>query len=515
LGDVWHALGRHDDAVQAYRTAISVKPDLGEAFSHLGNCLVVLESFDDAFVALEQATELLPRDAEAKNNLGNALKGIGEIDQAIGFYRQAIELDGQAADIHSNLILTMNYSAHCTAADIVAEQARWATRHERTQQADEFPRVKKRDASGKLRIGYLSPDLRDHVVGRNLWPLFREHDHAGFSIICYCNARTSDRMSEQFKSCSDAWRSIRFKDDASVARMIREDEIDILVDLSLHSRGNRLPLFSMKPAPVQISFAGYPGGAGLAAIDFRLSDPFLDPPDEAPWPGIEQVLPVLRSFWCYDPQVNGATGDDPVNSLPAQDAKFVTFGCLNHFCKVNDDVLALWAQVLVRVPLSRFLLMAPNGPARRRVINRFERAGVAAERIAFVPRQKRDDYRNTYRRIDLCLDTFPYNGHSTSLDAFWMGVPVVTIKGNTIVGRAGVSQLTNLELTDLIAATPAEFVQIAETLAADLARLGDLRMTLRQRMLDSPLTDCRQFARSIESAYRIAYSLKMNAGARQ
>ena len=287
--------------------------------------------------------------------------------------------------------------------------------------------------------------------------------------------------------------------DEQFAAQVREDKIDILVDLALHMARNRLPVFARKPAPVQVTFAGYPGSTGLRAIDYRLSDPYLDPPgmDESIYS--EQTVRLPHSFWCYDPL---DCADLPVNVLPAESNRFLTFGCLNSFSKINDAVLRLWARVLHAVPASRLLLLAPEGSHRQHALDVLGQESIARERIEFVAHQPRQKYLELYHRIDLGLDTLPYNGHTTSLDSFWMGVPVVTLVGQTIVGRAGLSQLMNLQLPELITQTPEEYVQVATDLAADLPRLSELRGTLRARMEQSPVMDASRFARDIEAAYR-------------
>ncbi len=213
----------------------------------------------------------------------------------------------------------------------------------------------------------------------------------------------------------------------------------------------------------------------------------------------EQTIRLPESFWCYDPL---ECGDVSVNSLPAISNGFVTFGCLNNFCKVNDAVLGLWAKVLQAVPRSRLLLLAPEGTCRAQTVVRLEQEGIARQRIAFSFLQPRRGYLGLYHRIDLGLDSFPYNGHSTSLDSFWMGVPVITRVGQTVVGRAGLCQLMNLNLPDLIAHSTEEYVKIAMDWAKDLPRLSNLRSTLRQRMEQSPLMDAPRFARNVEAAYR-------------
>ena len=271
----------------------------------------------------------------------------------------------------------------------------------------------------------------------------------------------------------------------------------------MHMARNRLPIFARKPAPVQVTFAGYPGGTGLSAIDYRLTDPFLDPPGtDSDY--VEQTIRLRDTFWCYDPRVMqiGATPDPDVNPLPTLQAGHITFGCLNNFCKVNDQTLAQWSAVLKAVPRSRLLLLGREGSLRQRTLDRLATEGIDPSRVEFVSNRPRPQYLEYYHRIDIGLDALPYNGHTTSLDSFWMGVPVVTCVGKTVVGRAGLSQLTNLGLTELAGSNTRQFVEIAQRLAADVPRLGELRAGLRERMRRSPLMDVPRFTRSIESAYR-------------
>ena len=287
--------------------------------------------------------------------------------------------------------------------------------------------------------------------------------------------------------------------DDQAAEQIRTDRIDVLVDLTLHLADNRLLVFARKPAPVQVTFAGYPGSTGLHAIDYRLSDPYLDPSDIDESVYSERTIRLPDSFWCYDPL---DSREVPVNPLPALETGVVTFGCLNNFCKINAGILATWAQVLQQVKNSRLVLLADQGSHRQRTVEFLGRQGVSSDRVEFVCFRPRPQYMELYHRIDLGLDSFPYNGHTTSLDSLWMGVPVITLVGETPVSRAGWSQLSNLNLRELAATTATKFVQIAVDLASDWPRLSDLRRTLRSRMTQSPLMDAPKFARGIESAYR-------------
>jgi predicted O-linked N-acetylglucosamine transferase (SPINDLY family) len=336
-------------------------------------------------------------------------------------------------------------------------------------------------------------------VGVNLVPLFRNHDHAAFEIICYSQTARPDSMTQWFQRHADLWRDIAMLSDTELCSQIRRDQVDILVDLSLHTSENRLLVFARKPAPVQVSFAGYPGTTGLTAIDYRLSDPYLDPPglDESIFS--EKTVRLPNSFWCYDPNDGSNL---PVGELPAIKSGIITFGCLNNFCKINTTTLNIWSQVLRHVAGSKLLLLAKEGTHQERLRNYLNDRGIAPDRVEFIPYMPRIEYLRQYHRIDIGLDTFPYNGHTTSLDSHWMGVPVVTLVGATTVSRAGWCQLSNLGLTALAGHSSERFARAAIDLANDRQKLVALRSTLRHRMEQSPLMDSAGFTRGIESSYR-------------
>jgi predicted O-linked N-acetylglucosamine transferase (SPINDLY family) len=256
-----------------------------------------------------------------------------------------------------------------------------------------------------------------------------------------------------------------------------------------------MSVLARKPAPVQITFAGYPSGTGLFAMDWRLTDPYLDPPGQTDADYVERSYRLPDCFWCFEPQ-----DDIPVEPAPAD--RPLTFGCLTNYSRCNEPLLQKWARVLCAVPGSRLLLLTPTGQTRRRALETFQQAGVDPDRVEFVDFQPHPRYMECYRNIDIVLDTLPYNGHTVVLEALWMGCPVVTQVGRTAVGRAGWSFLSNLGLTELAARDDDHFVKIASELAADRPRLAELRRTLRERMLASPLTDSRRWTRNIEAAYQ-------------
>jgi protein O-GlcNAc transferase len=506
LGIVLKVQGQLDEAIAAFRRAIDLNPNFPEAHSNLAATLQDNGQFDEAIAACRNAIALNPNLPEAHINLGNALKDTGRLDECLAAYRQAIALRPSHAPAHSTLLYTMQFHPAYDAKSLAEEHHRWNLQHAEPLRKFIQPHPNDRTPDRRLRIGYVSPDFHDHVVGRNLLPLFRQHDRRQFEMIVYSQTASPDAITSEFQHNADRWHNIVGQSDEQVAHQIRQDQIDILVDLTLHMRHNRLLVFARKPAPVQATFAGYPGSTGLSAIDYRLSDPYLDPPAVSPVEpsGMdesiysEQTIRLPDSFWCYDP----LTTEPAVNGLPALENGCVTFGCLNNFCKFNDHVLALWAKVLRPIENSRLILLSPPGSHRLSILDRFQREDIVSDRIEFVSFQSHQKYLETYHRIDLGLDTFPYNGHTTSLDSFWMGVPVITLIGNRAVARAGWCQLSNLGLAELAGQTPDDFVRIATELATDLPRLQQLRSTLRTRMQQSPLMDAPKFARNIEAAYR-------------
>ena len=497
LANALDEIGQYDDAIASYREAIRLKPESAESHINLGNVLRNKRRLDEAIASYRQAIALKPYLGTAYNNLANVLAEVGKVDEAIATFRQALLPNPEYAVAHSNLILLLHYQPTYDAGMIDEELGRWNRQHAEPLKERIQPHTNDRDPERRLRIGYVSPDFREHVVGRNLIPLFREHDHAQMEIFCYANVARPDWLSEQFRSCADVWRKISGLPDDRVAEMIRGDGIDILVDLTLHSGGSRLLIFAQKPAPVQATFAGYPGSTGLETIDYRITDPYLDAPGSSDDFYSETSVRLPDSFWIYD-----AGNTIEINALPAETRGHVTFGCLNNFCKVNERVLQLWAEVLRNVNQSRLMMLCPEGMHREPLLDYMQKEGVDRGRVELIAHRPRSQYFKLFNQIDVGLDTFPYNGHTTSLDSFWMGVPVISLVGERVVGRAGVSQLTNLGLPELIAQTPEQFVRIARGLSNDLPRLAELRRTLRARMQASPLMDARRFARNIEAAYR-------------
>jgi len=497
LGNVLQAMGRNEEALATYLEVLKRNPEFVDAYNNASAAARALGRMDQAAGLLREAIELRPDFHITHCNLGNVLKDIGLMEQAVLSFRRALELDPTDAVTHSNLAYAVCFLPGFGPGAILRENLLWDRAHGQPAPGGRaYPNDP--DPDRRLRIGYVSPDFREHCQSLFTLPLLSHHDHSRFEIFGYARTTKPDAVTDRIAGLMDGWCDTSSLDDDQVADRVRSDRIDILVDLTQHMSNGRPRMFARKPAPVQVAWLAYPGTTGLAAMDYRLTDPYLDPPGEHDDWYSETSLRLPDTFWCYDPLTAGPLP----GPLPALANGYVTFGCLNNFCKVNPAVLHLWARVISAVPGSRLLLLCPPGSQRQRVLDTLAQGGVGAERIEFAAFRPRPDYLGLHQRVDLGLDTFPYNGHTTSLDAFWMGVPVVTRTGGTVVGRAGWSQLCNLGLGELAATSDEKFVDIAVGLAQDLPRLARLRAGLRSRMEDSPLMDGQRFARNVEAAFR-------------
>ncbi len=497
LANALVASGLIPEAVLTYRRAIACEPTLALAHSNLGNALRQSGDDDEAITALSHAVELQPDFASAYNNLGNALKDQGRADEGIAAMRVSVQLDPNSPEMHSNLVYAALFHPEYNAGDHLALARDWADRFEKPLRSTRVPQAARRSGSDRIRLGYVSPDFRQHVVGRNVLPVIEHHDRARFEVHCFMTASNQDEMTARFRRSAEHWHDVSRLNDEALASLVRELRIDILVDLSLHMAGNRLGVFARKPAPVQVTWAGYPGTTGLTAIDYRITDPHSDPPGSGDEQYSEKSVRHPHSFWCYRPP----DGTPETNQLPATSAGYVTFGFLNNFAKVSPAALDLWAEVLLAVPGSQLAILIPGNAAADRVRGRFTANGVNEKRLNFIARTSPAEYMSLYHQIHICLDPIPYTGHTTTLDALWMGVPVVTLAGQSAVARGSVTGLTHVALSRLIAAAPSEYIQIARNLSTDVEALSKLRSQLRSRMQNSPLCNEKQFTLDLESVY--------------
>jgi len=532
LGDLLQARGRLDEAIGHHRTAIRLKPDCAIVYNELGNALkscgllaeaveayrqhlardpgsaigynnlgvafMDLGNYEQAVASLQKAVALDPTHASPWANLGSAYKDMGQLDESLAAFRRGLELAPDSAVIHSKLCYTLYFHPAYDTRLIHEEECRWNQCHAAPLKQFITPHINDRTPGRRLRIGYVSPDFRNHAEAYFVVPLLEGHDHDTFEVHCYASVMRPDAVTERLRRAADIWHDVLGQSDEELAALIRHDEIDILIDLTMHMANNRMLAFARKPAPVQVIWLAYPGSTGLTAIDYRISDAYLDPP------GMElacysETTIRLPDYWvCYDALIDTAraapraiTHENPL-----------CFGSLNNPCKLNAEMLELWTRILQTLPGSRLLLLAGSADQQRLIIGIFAQGGIEPERIEFIGYHARPAYLRLYDRIDIALDPLPYSGITTSCDALWMGVPVVTMAGQTAAGRAGVGILSTIGLPELIANTPDDYVRIACDLARDEVRLAALRCGLRQQTKSSALMNGRRFAQHMEAAYR-------------
>jgi predicted O-linked N-acetylglucosamine transferase (SPINDLY family) len=493
--------GQTDKAIVHYQTALKHNPGSPELHNNLGNAWMIRGQLQRAQRCFEQALALQPGHAGSCTNQANALCRQGQPEEAAAWYRRALDSAPERLDLYGAWLYALHYLPAYPPQQRFQAHADFARLLEQGT-ANRPPAFPPRSATGRrLRIGYLSPDFRRHSVAFFIEPVITRHDRRQFEVFCYYNHRQQDAFTQRLMGACDQWRTVAGLSDERLEQQIRQDKIDILVDLAGHTAYNRLPVFARKPAPVQVTWLGYPDTTGLTAMDYRITDGFADPPGMTEQFHTEQLIRLPAAFSCYQP----VAGCPEVSSLPALQADFVTFGSFNNFAKVNARVIALWSRLLVSIPDACLLLKSAGlqeEALQQRVRAEFEAQGVAPGRLQLLgPDESVAAHFSRYHQVDIALDTFPYCGTTTSCDALWMGVPLITLAGDSHVSRVGVSQLSNLGLQDYIASSPDDYIAIAGRAACDLEGLSALRMSLRERMQASPLTDAAGLVGHLEAAY--------------
>ncbi len=488
--------GKRQEAARTFDRARELKPAHAPTHLQSGH---VSTSPTEALQHYQRAVELEPAFAEAHGALGAALVSCSRVAEAIGSFRQALRLNSKLHRLHSDLLFTLNYGADQDASAVFSEHRRWGELHS-------LPAVtslgNSPDPDRRLRVGYVSPDLREHSVAYFFEPLLVNHAADSIETFCYAEVAQPDTVTQRLQPLSEHWLTTCGMSDIALSERIRADRIDILVDLAGHSSNNRLLTFSTRAAPVQVTYLGYPNTTGLKAVDYRLTDGWADPPGQTEKFHTEKLVRLPQGFLCYRPPADSP----PVASLPATTRGHIAFGSFNNLQKMTPEVVALWAELLHAVPDSRLVLKnySLGDPAlRARQFQLFAECGIPADRLDL--RGRNDtlaEHLASYGDIDVALDSFPYNGTTTTCEAMFMGVPVVTLAGDRHAARVSASLLTQVGLSNLIAETPNAYLRIATELAADLEILAQLRAELRQRMTASPLFDGKRFARDVEHAYR-------------
>jgi predicted O-linked N-acetylglucosamine transferase (SPINDLY family) len=496
LGHALLHLGQLDSAAISLKSALQLSPSLAAAHAELGLVYLLRQQPQQAIEELTAAVRLYPQDATAHSNLGLSYMQLADQESAIAAFRRASEIAPTDPELHSQLIAILNYVHGAEPPTVLEESRRWNARHAAVTIR---PHENQRDPGRPLRIGYISPDFRNHSVGTFIEPVLVNHDRRQFTIACYAQVSRPDADTERMKASVDLWRDIVGRSDDDVAEQIRADGIDILIDLSGHTIDNRLPVLARKPAPVQATWIGYHNTTGMTAVDYRITDRFADPPGSTETLGTETLWRLPDAFFVYSPP----TIAPPLTPLPMLANGYVTFGSFNSFVKIRPMIVDLWAQLLQNLPNARFLMAGVIPAAVDRARELFEQRGITADRIDIVRWKNFREALEIHAQADISLDSFPWNGHTTTCHSLWMGVPVVSLAGPTAISRAGASVLGNLALAeDWLANTPADYVRLAQRWAENPDGLARLRGNLRQRMADSPVCDIPKFMQGIESAYR-------------
>ncbi len=491
---------------RAARHLLEHDPDDAEAKVHLANALFR----KDAFGAVRALLETVPADgligANARNLLGVTLARQGRIEAGLEALDHVPVLAPDAAELQMNRLLHLNYDPHRSPAQLKQEHLAWAERFARPLYASQIGCPQERAPDRRLRIGYLSPDLRRHSVAYFLAPLLLTHDRHEVEAICYASVLRPDAFSDELRAMADGWVDAHRLDDAALAARIRADRIDILVELAGHTRDSRLLACAYRPAPVQIGYIGYPNTTGVSAIDYRITDHLCDP-DGFDEHYCEALIRLPRCFLAYAaPRYAPEIGPPPV-----QRHGHVTFGSFNNLAKVNRGVIALWAQILQQVEDACLVLKsAGTGDLETKagLEAAFAAQGIGPERLRILPPEAgAQDHLALYNEVDIALDPFPYNGATTTCEALWMGVPVITLAGDRHAGRVGASLLAAVGFQAGIASTPADYVLTARLLASQPELLATARRNLRADLARSPLRDHQGHARAIEEAYRAVWQI--------
>jgi protein O-GlcNAc transferase len=507
--DGWFNLGVFGAGILGYGRALALDPGRLDAAVNQARLFASPPRAEPsrAAPALKRVLALLPAAAPALNELAR-LDPLEPKAALCGFGRAHAAAATDTA-LHSNWLQQHAYDPTLSPALILARHRDWDRRH---GAGEMHPPLAPRDPEAalpaalptarrrRLRIGYVSADLGRHPVGYFLLPVLQHHDRGGFEIVCYSGRHDIDEWTARLRASSDLWVETRGLDDTALAARIRADAVDILVDLSGHTAGNRLPVFAARPAPLQLSWIGYPGTTGLAAIDHLIADAAQIPIGEERW-YVENIERLAPGYVCYAPPEDAP----PLAPLPAQGSGRVTFGSLNNLAKLNPAVLALWARVLEAVPGSRLLLGWPglaDAGIRRRLYALAAAAGIDLARLDLRIGGAHREFLSLYGEIDIALDPFPYSGGLTTIEALWMGVPVITHPGERYAGRHAMSHLGQAGLHDWICADAEAYVARAATAAADLEALAALRASLRARLAASPLLDGAGFTQRLEQLYR-------------
>ena len=500
LGIEYKNEGAVNQAISSYQRAVHINPRHADAYYNLGNAYGLQQRPTEAVLALAQASQISPANPVILTNLGAQLLKIGRVDEAVNAFTAALQLAPNDVFTRSNLILATCY-ATSDPVEIYAQCKEWDLIHGASHHGKVQTPVERPEPERSLRVGYVSADFRHHAAAHWIEPLLAGHQHQEFSIFCYSNSKLSDAVTDRLKQYADVWIETTDLDDDALEKQIRHDQIDILVDLSGHTDGNRLPVFVRRPAPVQVSWFGLPVSTGLKAIDYRFSDQDLDPQEAAAHCYSEELFRLSRFYAAFAPEPGAPT----VTPLPSARSGFVTFASLNSLAKLTPGMYALWAEILNSTPHSRLLMQAAgldNEATARSVRDRFAAHGVLADRLTLRGWTNIEEFLHLGSQADIALDPFPFNGGVTTCQSLWMGLPVVTMSGASAASRVGRSILKRIGLAALVAETPEQYRAVATELAKNQVALKELRGSMRARMAEGGLLDGAGLADEVEAAYR-------------
>lgn len=497
IGRICAATGALEPALASYRGAHRLRAP--EAAGELAVLLKTVEGYDEAEDCLRSALPQSRAPARDRHRLAGVLFEQGRVPEAIAELRASLALDPDAPNVHSDLLRALNYADGVEPERVFEEHREWGIRHADSLADTLAPPQNDASPERRLRVGYVSPYFRRHAVTFFLESVLAVYDCTAFDIFLYADVARPDSYSERLKSYGLHWRDTVGKSDEALAHMVRDDRIDILVDLSGHTPGHRLLAFARRAAPVQVTWNGYPNTTGMTEIDYRITDECCDPPGTTERLHSERLVRLPQIYMSWHPP---SDAPDP-GPAPVIASGRITFGSFNSCYKVSPSVAALWSRVLKEVEGSRLILHAvPGARAEARLRRLFSGYGIAAERIELRPRVTHEAFLEAHREVDIALDSYPYHGTTTTCFSLWMGVPVVCLVGTTHVSRVGLTLLSSIGLDTLAPSDADDYVRRAAALARDPQRLTALRSGMRERILASPLTDGTACARSLEAAYR-------------
>ena len=500
---ILEAKGRHDEAGQACRQLLDVAPGHAEGLRIFGIVLMSMGRFDEAEQVCLRAADAAPNSPLVPNTLGLLYMRLGRLTEAAGWFQRSLKFDPRGDQIRSNLLLCLTHSEDANPAGLFAEHCQFGAQFETPLKPHWPQHTNTKEPERPLRIGFISGDFRRHAVASFFEPVL-EHlaRDANLSLYAYSNAPRADEVTTRLREYFANWKDIYGIPDATVAQLIHADGIDILIDLAGHTANNRLLVMARKPAPVQASWIGYPGTTGLSAVDYFMADRFWVPSERYSSQFTEKIarLPALAPFL---PEPNAP----PVNLLPALHKGYITFGSFNRLNKLRRDVVALWSQLLRAQPTSRMLIgaMPADGSATARLVDWFAEEGIARERLDFRERASVPVFLQHHHHVDICLDTLPFGGLTTALQSLWMGVPTLTLPGQTVPGRSGATAMGHAGLEEFVATDEQDYVRRGIAAAADLPTLAALRAGMRERCMQSPMFRPDRVAAGASGALRVMW----------